>query len=275
MNISVVRELLAQRASSEREHLASGSVGGLRVDRGRAHGERHDERGAVAVARHVADHHARARAAQAEKIVEVAAHALGRHRRARPPSASGATMLRARQELHLQVVRERNSCTSRCWLSDARTRRVFWIAVPICVAMAAISFWSPALNGCSDERSERFTTPSGSMPPCGHRPHDRHAEHGAAPVARLGLARHVVSSSAIIARCSRKTRADTLALVVQRDRRNVEHAHADARRRSAGVSVTRSCTRIEPRRAPTVSEISLQDRGGRFLERDRATEDLA
>ncbi len=36
------------------------------------------------------------------------------------------------------------------------------MAVPICVAIAAMSFWSPAVNGCPDRRSERFTTPSGS-----------------------------------------------------------------------------------------------------------------
>ncbi len=38
------------------------------------------------------------------------------------------------------------------------------MAVPICVAMAAMSFWSPAVNGCPPRRPDRFTTPSGCGP---------------------------------------------------------------------------------------------------------------
>jgi hypothetical protein len=53
------RQLLLERAEDGAEHLRRVAAG-LRVDGRRAHRQRHDERGAVPVARHVADHHARA-----------------------------------------------------------------------------------------------------------------------------------------------------------------------------------------------------------------------
>ena len=104
MNISVDSSSSRSDASSAFSIFAR-IVRRLRVDRGRAHRQRHDQRRAVAVARHVADHHARPARAQPEEVVEVAADALGgddagRHHRL------GRDDLGAREQPHLEVVRE-------------------------------------------------------------------------------------------------------------------------------------------------------------------------
>ena len=75
------------------------------MNRRRAHGQRHDQRGLIAVSGDVADHHAGLARAEPEQIVEIAADALRRH------DARGHDRFRrddavVRQQLHLQVVRE-------------------------------------------------------------------------------------------------------------------------------------------------------------------------
>src|SRR5690349_11995809 len=67
---------LAQLVGDGREEGRDGLRGAfslLRVNRHRAHGERHDERGLVAMTRDIADQHADAPATKAEEMIEIAA----------------------------------------------------------------------------------------------------------------------------------------------------------------------------------------------------------
>ena len=57
--------------------------------------------------RHVADHHAAAAVADAEEVIEVPGHALRRHH-ARRDDRGRRDRFDRRQELHLEIVRERH-----------------------------------------------------------------------------------------------------------------------------------------------------------------------
>ena len=98
------REFLAERLFDAAQHLGR-RFGGLGVDARGRHHECHDQGGAEAVARHVADHHADAVAAQVQQVVEVAAHRLGLAA-ARPDVGARGDDEGRRQQLELQVVRQ-------------------------------------------------------------------------------------------------------------------------------------------------------------------------
>ena len=69
-------ELIGERFFEPAQYLR-GRVRGFGVDTGRGHHERHDQGGAEAVTRHVADHHADAVGAEVEQVIEVSPHRLG------------------------------------------------------------------------------------------------------------------------------------------------------------------------------------------------------
>ena len=117
------RELLAQRRHRAMQHLAR--IGRrLRVNRRRAHRERHDQRRLIAVARDVADHDPVRSRREPEEIVEIAADAL-RGNDARRDRRFGRDESRRGRSFICRSCASCISCARRCWLTDARTSRVF------------------------------------------------------------------------------------------------------------------------------------------------------
>ena len=129
------------------------------------------------------------------------------------------------------------------------------MAVPICVATADTSFWSPALNGVRVERSLRLTTPSGGGSP----PPGAVQRIGTESISPLRTGASVSepgrSRPAIIAWCVLKTRA----LMLLGSAREIGVSSLTPTPSAAtGTSwlFAASCTISAPLRAPTVSESS-------------------
>jgi hypothetical protein len=243
----------------------------LRVNGRRAHGQRHDERRAVAMARHVADHHAGARRTEPEEMIEVAADAFrGQH--ARRHLRFRRDDRRARQQPHLEVVRElhllrelllreRLPHQPRVLDGGADLRRdgrdELLVAGAELLARAAIR---------QIDDAERLAAVG-----CG--PHDRHGEHAAASIGALAvvflLAR--VDDDRVLRAEHARRHAPRIA---DGDPRRLLQRRAEHRDRvqRVGWFVVH-----EDRRAPRAHRLRDLDQDGRggLLQRHGAAEDLA
>ena len=265
-------ELLAQRGEQGVESLA-GIRRRLCVDRRRAHCQRHDQRRLVAVPRHVSDHDAGAAAAEAEQVVEIPADALGWYD-SRGHRRIGRDDLVVRQQLHLQIVRELHlvrqtllldGCAHEPDVLDRRAdlrgdrRDQLLVAGGERLAGSAVR---------QIHHAQRFGAAR-----CGRGPHDRHRQHGAAAIHRLGVAEHLSRIDEHRVLCAEHACADA-ARVVDVNGRNGNGIDTEGGHGAEGV---RGPVVHQDRRAPGADRLGdlAQNRARRFVQRHGATENLA